>query len=205
MYLTDFKSDYIHAHQDVERTMTKMKISVPYTFKKVCLDIPIFENEDNELKIGYININSLFTGKSDLFINNDRNLLKLDILCIADTRLSEKDMSKEVDAQLSNWRVLCRYDAIEISGKIHMGLLLLQSKASLNSDMELEWRTKQWIKGTDTVDEIIAQSIVLKCPDYDVTFMYIRETPTFNDVKRINETTKHSKIIMGDLNLDANG
>ena len=146
----------IHAHQDVEKTMTKMKISVPYTFKKICLDTQIFVNEEEELKIGYININSLLTSKSDLFINNDRNLLKLYFLCIADTRLTQNDMKMEIDGQLSNGKVLCRFDVIETSGKIHMGLLQLQSKAS------------------------------------------------FNDVKRINETTKHSKIIMGDLNLDAN-
>ena len=94
LYLTDFKSDYIHAHQDVEKTMTKMKTSVPYTFKKICLDTKIFVNEEKELKVGYININSLLTGKSDLFINNDRNLLKLDFLCIADTRLTQDDMNK---------------------------------------------------------------------------------------------------------------
>ena len=159
---------------------------------------------EKEWKIGYINVNSLFTGKSDLFINNDQNLLKLDFLCIADTRLTQNDMNNEVDGRLSNWDVICRFDAVEVSGKIHMGLLLLQSKASLYSDLKVEWSTKQWIKGSGTDNEIIAQSIVLKCPEYDVNFLYIKETPTFNEVKRINETTRRSKIIMGDLNLDAN-
>ena len=49
----------IHAHQDVEKTMTKMKISVPYTFKKICLDTQIFVNEEK------------FTNKSWQLFNQD--------------------------------------------------------------------------------------------------------------------------------------
>ena len=75
LFLEDFKPDYIKANDEVEKKMASMKLFVPYNFKKVYTDNPIFEDNDRELKIGYINIRSLYEGKSDLFLNADQNLL----------------------------------------------------------------------------------------------------------------------------------
>ena len=75
-----------------------MKICSPYNFKKLYLDFPVFNDPASELKIGYVNINSVLEGKSDELLNNDENLLNLDFLVVADTRLTEKtktDMSNK--------------------------------------------------------------------------------------------------------------
>ena len=61
---------------------------------------------------------------------------------------------------------------------------------------------KRYIKETLGKDEIFAQTMTLKCSNFAVTFIYINRTPTFNEIERINQTTQHSNIIMGDLNLD---
>ena len=130
LYLRDFKPEYIAANESVERQMKSMKISVPVTFKKFFLDFEIFEEQNNEVKIGYININCLYHSKSDIFLNNDENLLLLDYLAIADTRLTDEHLSKDLQEKLSNWNILHRFDATDNMTMKHMGLLLLKSKRS---------------------------------------------------------------------------
>ena len=91
LYLKDFKSTYIKANPDVEKKMLAMKTSTPYIFKKTFNEETIFEEGSKELKLGYININDLLHKRSLNLINNDRNLLLLDYLAIADTRLSKEN------------------------------------------------------------------------------------------------------------------
>ena len=56
-------------------------------------------------------------------INNDFILLNLDILMIADTRLSQCESDLQLENNLSNWRVVLREDSND--NKKHMGMLLL--------------------------------------------------------------------------------
>ena len=167
-----------------------MKLCVPYTYKKVYLETPIFEKKDDELKIGYINIDTLYEGRSEQFLNNDQNLLNLDILAVADTRLTKNHSNVELQNRLSNWKIVCRFDAND--GKDHMGLLLLQSRTSLyqniGSKENVFTKQYQYVKENLDKDEIFAQTMTLNCPNYDVTFIYINRTPTFQEVERINKT-----------------
>ena len=107
-FLKDFKPEYIAANPEVERKLLSMKTFAPYNFKKIYLSDYIF-NTYNEIKLGYININSLFTSFSDVFLNVDENLLKLDLLCVVDTRLTKTDDTAHVKERLSNWRIINRY------------------------------------------------------------------------------------------------
>ena len=66
----------------------------------------VFKEEDKEIKIGYININGLYHARSDIFINNDRNLLLLDFLVVADTRLGEDNKTSDLESTLSNWKLI---------------------------------------------------------------------------------------------------
>ena len=84
-YLRDFKPEYIIATPNVERVLDTMKLSVPYIFNKIYLSDKIFDKPSEEIRIGYVNINSLYSGMSDTFLNNDENLLHLDVLAVADT------------------------------------------------------------------------------------------------------------------------
>ena len=86
VFLRNFKPEFIKANPEVETKLFNMEKFSPYTFKKVYLDNFIYDTYD-EIKIGYININSLFSSLSHVFLNKDENLLRLDLLCVADTRL----------------------------------------------------------------------------------------------------------------------
>ena len=65
LYLKDFKKTYVKANESVEKKMAAMKISAPYIFKKVYNEEKIFDDDGQDLKLGYININGLFHKKSD--------------------------------------------------------------------------------------------------------------------------------------------
>ena len=141
-FLRDFKEEYIKANENVAKKMTAMKLSSPYQFKKVYLRDQVFRDNEDELKIGYININCLFNNRSIEFINNDKNLLELDTLVIAETWLTKSENTdEELTNSLSNWKIVKRFDSND--GKRHMGMLLLQSCNSRKGDIICESRIKQ--------------------------------------------------------------
>ena len=200
LYLRNFDSDYILANEKVEEKMRSMKLFSPYQFKKVNLTEDIFENND-ELKVGYVNIRKLMEGKSLEFLNNDQNLLSLDFLCVADTSLDQSTRNEVLTQQLSNWRLLSRSDAED--GQKHMGLLLLQSLSS-NSKHSLDILAK---KGKDSNSkQIHVQVLLVKFRDFslDAAFVYYRKTPAKTDVKKLATLVKHCDLVIGDLNLDNN-
>ena len=80
------------------------------------------------MKLGYINIDGLYQKLSSIFLNNDKNLIELDYLVVADTRLNIKNTKRKREGSLSNWIVLGRFDAND--ERIHMGLLFLKSHKS---------------------------------------------------------------------------
>ena len=90
-HLPDFKPEYILANSEVEKKMKSMEIFSPHQFKKIYLDQEVFSKPDEEIKIGYININGLYSAESCSLINQDFNLRHLDLLLVADTRLSSSD------------------------------------------------------------------------------------------------------------------
>ena len=96
------------------------------------------------MKVGYININGLYNVESHTLINNDFNLLNLDILVIADTRLSHCESDLQLENNLSNWRVVLREDSND--NKKHMGMLLLVSRKSMIKVEKLEMNSKQEFK-----------------------------------------------------------
>merc|ERR1711954_48004 len=129
LYLKDFKKTYVKANLEVEKKIEAMKIFKKHVFMKTYNTTNIFNSKENELKIGYININDLLASRSSRFINKDKNCLALDYLVLADVRLSKSISNEDLHEELSNWIVVARYDAED---KIkHMGLLMLKSRESI--------------------------------------------------------------------------
>ena len=120
--------------------MKSMMVFSPHQFKQVYLDQDLFINPSKEMKIGYININGLYNAESCSMINNDFNLLQLDILQIADTRLSNCEGDLQLGNDLSNWRVALIEVSDDIS--IFMCLLLLVSKQSMINVDQVEMISK---------------------------------------------------------------
>ena len=198
LYLRDFKPEYISSNMWVEYKLNAMKISQPYTFKKILLDAQIFEHSENELKIGYININSLLTGQSCSFLNRDENLLNLDVLVVADTRLQQDTNEEQLRDKLSNWKILKRFDSYDEMK--HMGLLLLGSRKSQKVHLICGVWKKYWEKVKGKTNMVFAQLLVIQLTDKkEFGFMYVRETPTLKDIERFVKDTKDLDILTGEM------
>ena len=129
VYLRDFDRSYIKVKADVAENMDAMRKTRPYKMKKIYNDDPVFEDEGNEVKIGYLNINGLRDAGHYEYLNNDKNLLHLDLICLAETKLSRKETSdEELRNLLSEYDLIKRCDS-EDSMK-HMGMLIMCPKKS---------------------------------------------------------------------------
>ena len=200
LYLRDFQKHYITTETTVEEKLAGMKLTKPYQFKKFLLDKQIFEIEGKEIKIGYININNLHDAMSAKFINEDENLLNLDLLLIADTRLTSQDSEESVMDQLNNWKISIRADSPDNIG--HMGMLLIQSKkSSLLGKMKLDFFLKQWSNSKKIIHSQLL-TVTIKNNNKKVSFMYVRETPTVQLLERLMKEFQSSDLVMGDFNLD---
>ena len=210
-YLTDFKPEYIQANPDVERKLLAMTTFSSYNYKKIYLDQDIFDGEtkaNKELKVGYINTNDLSTCSSEVFINTNENLLNLDLLCIADTRLTVTKINESLERNLCNWSILRRFDSYD--GEDHMGLLLLQSKHSKFDVTDKQIVQKEGIKRIDGKEKVYIQTmkVLVKTCDLLIGFVYIRATPNQEELDKLMKSFQKCDLIMGDLNLDpakANG
>ena len=205
LYLRDFQQHYIKAELKVEQQLAAMKLTKPYHFKKFLLDKPVFESEEKEIKIGYININYLHHAQSAKFLNEDENLLNLDLLLVADTRLTTSDSKESIKEQLSNWLIWNRTDSLDNAG--HMGMLLMQSKRSKFVDkFDLSIYRKQSDKIIDGKPRNFCQVMTVTDVNYHlkVSFVYLTETPTMKQLEKVMKQIESSNVIMGDFNLDPN-
>ena len=88
----------------------------------------MFQNDGQELKLAYLNVNDLTAEFHTEYINLDKNLTNVDILVIADTRLTKDFSDSWLQEKLDNFIVIARYDSGDLTK--HMGLLALCSKKS---------------------------------------------------------------------------
>ena len=200
VFLKSFKPEYIKANPAVEKKISSMKLYSPYIFKKVYLPEKIYKSED-ELKIGYINIDNLLTSKSDIFLNEDPNLLHLDLLAVADTRLDKENNMEYLRERLSNWNILQRFDADD--NMKHMGLLLLQSN-NKPKNITIDCESKSYWKPIDKEKIIFLQCLKVHIPEFSfkVAFVYIRQSPTEVELTHLTKVLKDVDLFLGDLNLD---
>ena len=199
-HLKDFKNEYIQANMEVEKKMKSMETFSPHQCKKFYLDQKIFIHSAAELKIGYININGLYSAESCSMLNSDFNLLHLDILLVADTRLSSSDCQSQLEDNLSNWKVILRADSEDTMK--HMGMLLLVSKQSCIKEDQLEMNSKQGKTNYKGQEIVYVQVIRIRIFNINVGFVYIRQTPDAAELDVLIQAFRHSDCIMGDLNLD---
>ena len=174
-----------------------MKVFKPYQFKQISNYESIFCSSEDELKVGYININDIFTGRSIEFLNEDKNLLALDILVVADSRLTEETDEAFFSKNIFNWKVEHRFDSPDRLK--HMGLLVLKSK--MCSEMDLTIKEKQYFRKQNVHMQILF--LTFHSYNLETAFLYIRETPNQEETKVLKKDLEKVDLVMGDLNIDA--
>ena len=106
-----------------------MRTYKPYIFKKKYVFDKIFQNNTDDLKVGYFNINGFVRGSHAEYLDSDINLLSLDYLAVSETWLNNEMSNQDLQRNLKNWSLLSRSDASD--NVKHMGLLLLAPKKKL--------------------------------------------------------------------------
>ena len=128
LFLRSFEKRFIKNNEEAEREITRMRKTRQFSKIKVYLDENIFKDGSAELKVGYLNINGVLTGLHGNYLNADKNLAHLDLLCLAETHLLGSTTDDNLSSVLSNWEILERFDSDD--NRKHLGLLLLRSKTS---------------------------------------------------------------------------
>ena len=156
----------------------------------------IFEDNESELKLGFLNINGLMDGNHGDYLNKDKNLLNLDVLVLGETKLDRKFDTTLIEKILDKWDVIGRYDSDD--NKKHMGLLLLTPKdLNMRSKMaSVSYQCAQRDK------DLQIQGIVVKMKSgLSVGFLYCRSTPNNPEIKAINKYFEDCQFLLGDFNL----
>ena len=195
VFLKSFEKSYIKVNKEIEEKVEAMIKFRSYQFKKVYLDEQIFQEPGSEIKVGYLNINGLLDGNHDHYLNADKNLISLDFIVLAETKLSKEAATNDIAGTLSNWKIVARYDSED--QRKHMGLILLSSRTSkFNGQVSITHQTAKR-DGHLQIEGIIMR---LKC-DLKFGFVYCRSSPTFSEIKAINRYFEECNVLMGDFNL----
>ena len=195
VYLRSFERSFIRVDPRVEYEINTMRTVRPYQMKKVYLYESVFESGE-EVKIGYLNINSLIDGYHAEYLNGDYNLNELDLLAISETHLTRDVSSVMIEQILSNWVVVARYDSPD--NIKHMGILILASKTS-KFLLELKVGVSDtMLKGGQPQIQCISCSL----KEMTFSFVYCRTTPNISEAEWVYDKTKDNYYILGDFNLD---
>ena len=125
---------YITYNKRVEEKIQAMRKLKDYEFKKVYISDSIYEDDSEQLKVGYFNISGFMQSNHAEYLDKDINLLNLDYLVVAETWLSNDESNNLVISKLKNWRIVKRLDSTD--NIKHMGLLLL-SPYTVDRDSEI--------------------------------------------------------------------
>lgn len=196
LFLRSFDKSYIVANKSIEEKILAMRKFNPYQFKKIYLNEEVFTIKGDEIKIGYLNINGFFEGGHGMYLNKDENLQNIDILVLAETKLTLKYSDAKVNNLIENWNVVARFDSVD--EKQHMGILALTSKRSKVTKL-LENASYDILK-RNTHAQIEALVIAMKNND-KYGFVYCRSKPTYPEIRAMCKYFEDCKILMGDLNL----
>ena len=196
VFLKSFDRSYIQVNKAIEEKVNAMRKFRPYLLKKIYLDEKVFNNDDYEIKTGYLNINGLSDGNHAKYLNADHNLKQLDILVLSETKLDKGEVSQNAIKDLNNWIVLGRYDAED--GKKHMGLLVLSNQNSLISN-QIQSLEHQVVNRNG---QLQIQGLIVKLANgFNLGFIYCRSGPNNPEIKAINKYFEECTAILGDLNL----
>mgnify|MGYP000247314090 FL=1 len=188
-YLTKFTKSFIKVNQHIEQEMKRLNERATYQFNTVFLDNPVFDNstdEKEELILTYLNINGLLNKRLDL--ESDRNISHSDILCIAETKLSEEVNNNAL--QLSSFEILGRIDGCGVRS---MGMMIYVNKSSTISLENLV--TERFNHGKVEVIHFNVQGM-------KVLFSYIHPIIKRKDMISFEDLCLTSDIVMGDLNIN---
>ena len=201
VFLKSFEENYITFNKRVEDKIRIMRKFKPYLFKKIYIFDQIFNDNTDDLKIAYLNINGFMRSNHAQYLDFDHNLLSVDYLALSETWLNKEFSNKDVQRKLNNWKLVSRIDASD--NEQHMGLLLLVPATKMNV-MERLYNIDNFEGYKTNTKNLLYQGLVVNIKNLyrRIVFMYIRETPNVQEVKKISQFVQKCDCLIGDLNLN---
>ena len=111
LYLRSFETCFIQNDRRVEWEINRLRTTRLFPKSKIYLHEEIFSEGDGELKVGYINVCGLLESLHSEYLDADRNLAHLDLICVAETHLLPTTTDEKIKETLTNWEIFSRYDA----------------------------------------------------------------------------------------------
>ena len=196
LFVRNFHPSQIHCRRDVITEIRRLVTARKYKFYSFFLREKIWENDENEWKIGYQNTNGFYHNLEN--IDNDKNLSELHFLCISETKLAPDVSTESLNMRMNNFEILYRTDVVNENNTPHMGMLLLQNKRCKDIEyiispelLRLHGKKIQWIKFN--IDN-----------DFTVLFVYINKTPEMYEVQEFSRliAQENAMSVLGDFNLN---
>ena len=106
VYLKDFDPSYIKVDASIAEKIDTMRKVKPYQFKKIYNEDEVFIENDKEMKIGYLNINGVLDAEHFVYLNSDKNLLNLDLIVLAETKLTKEISNEDLKEKLGEFHLL---------------------------------------------------------------------------------------------------
>ncbi len=207
LFLRSFDRRHIQHSPRVEYEIETMKNSKQYMMRKIYCDEEVFTEE--EMKIGYLNLNGLLFAGHTEYINEDPNLLSLDLLAIGETHLTSTIPNNVVQRKLESIftsQARCyQWNQYGLKKQMNnMGILVLGSRKSnllqkynLEHDDSLE-------KGIPNLGTFSMPGIHgLKCQleQHTFAFVYSRNPLNHANAQVLLHKTSDIDYLLGDLNL----
>ena len=203
VFLKSYDRSYIVENNNIKTKLAAFRKFNSYKPKKVYLDEQIFQDQNLESKIGYLNINGIIGGNHAEYLNSDRNLMDLDILALAETKLTHEVTDEYLEQTMDNWKIIKRYDAED--KKPHMGLILMIPRRKVNTVLPFLHSFEELMLKKNSV--IHSQGLKVKFQGDDglsLGFIYCRESPNVKDCEAIVRKFNSCHFILGDINLSPN-
>ena len=105
LFVRNFERSQIVCRNDVKRELSMLKHTKQYMMFKTFLEDKIWQNDENEIKIAYQNVNGALC-LDDL--DKDINLSNLDFLCIAQSKLTDNNDAN--NSKLQNFEIVKNFN-----------------------------------------------------------------------------------------------
>ena len=198
VFLKSFKRSFIKSNHSVARKMDTMRVTKPYLFFKIFNNDEVFQRKEEELKVGYLNINGILDANHNDYLNRDRNLHNLHILVVAESKLDHTISDDSLSTSLSFFDILHRIDAGD--NRKHMGILIMSPK-----NKECPMIQSSIFK---TYEDKSCQVVIQRFgPPINAQFAYVYMRPNCGSKDQVTRILtqfegNNCDVIMGDLNLN---
>ena len=193
LFVRNFERSQILCRNDVKRELSMLKHTKQYMMFKTFLEDKIWQNDQNEIKIAYQNVNGALC-LDDL--DKDINLSHLDFLCLAQSKLMNNNDA--MNSKLQNFEIVKNFNTAENNVKFDM--IIMKNKWTEKSNESLVSTSVHNFSSTTKIHCVKLEII----GHLSVIFNWTNTKINGNELKEIGKAMSLTKsnFIIADFNLN---